>query len=740
MRKKICVLLGLCMLTTSTSVNAQVEDSTAVIKTLAVTSGVNTEGEATKGNLEKVVVAIKAKITIPKGLTDFEYDYNLNGYDSSPTWNLIWSNKDNSKRISITCDEKANIINYYNESDRENGKYNPKHLKSELRDSANKFIKKIAPSIYSHLKYVENQSGSIYSGCYTYSFERIENGISMPDNGVTIMINYETAQVVAANLSWLYDVKIPDTHSVISSQKAAVLIGNQMKMILSYENAYDMEESEKETIRTFLAYAPDKSYLSVDAKTGKIYSSRYEWLEEGKNEGSTNDQSVAGESNGKKDESSLTEAEIKKIKELEGLIDKTKAINIIKNEKSLLLENSLSVVTANLSNTAINSQDKKSSYVWNISFSKPISKSEESGDSYRPYANASVDAKTGKIISFRGSVRNYYDISEEKWESIKVNYSKNEALTIAENFLKNQIPDRLNQSRISKSENGYIIAFKEDQPVYGGYDFNYVRINENIEYAYNGINAKVDGVTGKIYHYTSNWSDSITFQSPKGAITQSEAFKKYIALEGYGLVYEINQIETVSTKDNTYSNKKEVRLVYRADIYPSRISPFTGKQLDENGENFTSKKGTYSYTDISSHKFQRSILLLADLGIGFDSSKFLPNNKIKAGEIESLLININNNAKGLTEQQKRNRVTRMDMIKRCIKVIELEKVAQIKGIYSVDFEDKKSIAKADIGYVALAKGLNIVSGKKLNPNKEMTRAEAADMIVNLLIGQSGLRN
>lgn len=741
MRRKIGVLLGLCVLTTSISVNASVREVLEVTNLRTTTTATTNEGEATKSNLEKIVLAIKAKITIPKELSEFEYYYNSDGYNLAPHWNLTWMNEGYSKRISVTCDDKGNVINYYYLDDKDNEKNEPKYLKSELKDIADKFIKKIAPSIYSNLKYIKSNNGNINSGYYTYNYERIENGVSMPDNGVSITVNYETKKALAVNINWLYGVKIPTKDTIITREKAAKIIGSQMKMILSYENSYDQDEKGKTKIKTFLAFQPEIGYLSVDAKTGKVYTTKNEWADSITNSSeASKEDSVEDKDSGKSDSIKLTEAEIKKIKELEGLIDKSVAISKIRSEKSLLLDESLSVVTANLSKENLNNSDEKTNYVWNISFSAPISKKEVVDDIYTPYASASIDAKTGKILSFRASVKNYYDVKEEKWDTIKVNYTKKEALLILEKFLNTQVPERLKNSKITSQEDGYIVAYKEDQPVYGGYNFNYNRVNEGVEYAYNGIHAMVDGVTGKIYSFNSNWDDKVTFKSPKGAITATEAFDKYIALEGYGLVYEINNIESVSKEDNSYTNRQEVRLVYRADIYPSLISAFTGKQIDYDGKDYINKKEGYSYTDISSHKYLRSIQLLSDIGIGFEGDKFLPDNKITAEEMETLLININYNIIELTAKEKTKKVTRIDIVKRLVQVAGLDKVAKLKNIYIVDFEDKDSIAKTDLGYVALAKGLGIISGKKLELKQEISRAQAADMIIKLLTGQSKLRD
>ena len=57
------------------------------------------------------------------------------------------------------------------------------------------------------------------------------------------------------------------------------------------------------------------------------------------------------------------------------------------------------------------------------------------------------------------------------------------------------------------------------------------------------------------------------------------------------------------------------------------------------------------------------------------------------------------------------------------------------GIYKVEFSDLATINKDDMGYIALAKALNIIGGDEIgnvNPNKNVTRAEAVTMAIKLI--------
>lgn len=727
MKKKLSIILCTTMLFCSFPMNIQASELS-----ITTPSGISVKSsEPTSENLQKITSGVKSRLSIPKSLTNFDYHYNEGQSNSTVTWELVWSNAKETERISVLCDEDANIINYYHSSNDEYLRNKPKYLKSELQGKAEQFIKKIAPSVGNKIKITDQEQVSIYSGQYTYNYVRMEGKIPMPDNGISVSVNYETGEITSCSINWLYGLTIPSSTATVTKKEATGKINETIKMNLAYKAAYSTDKSGNTVARAFLVYEPDKDYISVDAKTGKVYLTKNEYIQ---NYGSpTTDTASDGATTEEKNaDASLTEKEIQSIDKLKDLISKDSAIQKIKGEESLLIDSNATSIDAYLTQSYSKSNDKD--FVWNISFSDP--RNPENQD-YRAYANASVDAKTGQILSFYASVPNYYDIGEDKWDEVKVNYTKDQGQNTFENFLKKQIPSYFNKSKLSNTDHDYIIAYKEQTPVYGGYRYNYDRVNEKVAYSYNGISGSVDGVTGKIYRYNFDWDENLKFESTKGVITPKEAFDYYIGNEGYDLVYEINTIHNIdktsikATDEAKNSVIYQVRLVYRTDIYPTTISPFTGKQLDYNGEEYV-KVSTYSYTDIESHKAKSAILLLADMGVGFEGNKFLPDKKITTGEYLTLLEKLNYNIEDLKLNKNSKIITRTNGVKSLIKLAGLDNVANIKGIYKTNFKDQNQIATDDLGYVAIAKGLGIVSGTTFRPKDSLTRGEAAQMIVNFL--------
>jgi hypothetical protein len=305
----------------------------------------------------------------------------------------------------------------------------------------------------------------------------------------------------------------------------------------------------------------------------------------------------------------------------------------------------------------------------------------------------------------------------------------------------------LKNSVLTDNHDSYIIAYKDNKEVYGGYYYQYERVNEGINYSSNGINGSVDGVTGKIYSYSYNWNNDINFESPNNIITAKQAFDSYISMEGFALAYEINNINiydsTIATKKATidyaedYSIKNEIRLVYRTDISPAYISPFTGKQLNYDGEEYKKVQDTYSYSDIMNKDTTRNIRLLADIGVGFTDGKFLPEQAITTKELNEFLSQANfyYNTDKYTLKNDNSTITRIKAAKFIIQILGYDSIAKLKGIYGVEFKDKSQISEVNLGYAALAQGLKLItsnSDKEFKPSQNLTRAEAADMIIAML--------
>jgi hypothetical protein len=488
MKRLFVLLLSGVMLTSSVpmvtyaAMNETVTDAMPIsIKEGEPTSS-GSKSEPSNQELERAIKAIKAKITIPKEYSEFNYYFSNANLYSDSYWSLTWRNPSTSAYIQVNCDFD-NHITFFGQYDYKNNNVGiSKYLKKELKATADKFIQKIAPETANRLEYVNASFEGIYSGNYVYNYQRVENGIDFPDNNVSVSVNSITGEVTAASVNWLYDASIPASKTTVTLEEATKLITENMDMKLVYRSNYFGIYDKNGTMskKAFLVYEPTQSYISVDAKTGKIYLERSQWVDTGsKNENGKETAAEAADGGFSDASQMLTEEEIAKIEALKNLISKEDAIKKVTSNSYLLLDKNLKVSSAELHKRDDNSGD--TSYVWYINFNdtRKIDQ-KKSTDDYRAYANATVDAETGKILSYYTSVKSYYDETTNLWKSVKIPYDEKEGKVVLESFLNSQMKDYFKQSVFTEQNDDYIAYYKNDLPVYGGYHYQYNRVNAGV--------------------------------------------------------------------------------------------------------------------------------------------------------------------------------------------------------------------------------------------------------------------
>lgn len=741
MKRKVALLLSLALVATAVPMHTEAAGVAATDAAIAIKAGSasTTVGEPTTKGLEKAIQEVKAKITVPTAYSEFNYNFNASTEYSDATWTLTWSNPKDYSYLQVNTDGDYHITYYYLYDNSKEGSAVAKYLRSELKGKAEDFIKKIAPEISGEVKYVDSNYDGIYGGNYIYNFQRVSNGVNFPDNAVTVYINSVTGEATSLSINWLYGASIPSATAKLTKDQAAKLIKDNLKMKLIYRSDYfyTFKQDGSSQKKAYLVYEPSTDYISIDANTGKVYSTKAEWSANNNvtamKESAAYDTAYAGST-----AQSLTDAEIKQISELNNLISKSKAISLVTNNASLYLDDSLKSTTASLEKQQ--GANGANSYVWNISLSDPTPvDNKKNADTYRAYAYATVDAVSGKILSFYTSMDNYYNNTTQSYKNVTIKYDKKKSQAILENFLSAQAGARFNNTVLSTVNDDYIVTYKKDNtPVYGGYTYQYNRVNENIEYPYNYLYGAVDGVTGKIYSFGSTWDDNVTFESSKGAITADQAMDYYLNNDDFGLKYEIYSKNSTKSKLSTdsYSVQYAVRLVYRPDLSPASISPFTGKQLNYNGEVYTGVQ-PYTYSDLTDAAKYRNVLLLADMNIGFEGGKFNPDQSITVGEMNQLFSNMGYGNEILVANSSSNNqlITKEELASLFITKLGLEKMANLSGIYKTGYLDDNNITAKYYGSVALAKGLGLMNAEAngyFNPKANLTRVQAVDFLMNFI--------
>ncbi len=563
LRTVICAVLALLMTLSAASVSFAASN------------------EPTTEEMEKVLKIVKPKLDIPEEATEFSWNYRAGNVYNDANWVFTWSDKESKdgdrKSYTVVCDADGHITNYdayipYSVTNA--ASIVPSATKDEYKEKADAYLAKLNPEAAKSFTLVSSRAGSTRRKTYTYEYVRTENGYNYPDNTATVTLSYNDGSLRSYSIIYNYDAKFDAPEKVIGEEEAKKILSTKQSMKLRYISDY-VTEDDKTTVKALLVYAPENGYASVNAVTGEVYDSVSSWEVRmgGLGGGDSANSSSKAEltENAAADEEAdyeLTESELAQKDILAKLITKDDAIKAVTGNKYLLINEALTAVDASLRKNYQTPksyyQDDSGSYIWNIGFSNPIL--EDSGDYFNYlWMNASVNADNGKLVSFSADLRDMYYYTESKTPLPEVKYTKEEAQKIAEEFLKATCPEKFENSVLSGSYEENIIAYKDSEnmtdPVYGAYSFRYVRVNEGVEYNANSISVGIDGVTGKVYRYRTNWNTNIEFESPKGVITPEKALETYVAL-GTDIRYETN-----TTYIYTPANETSKKDISKAFVY-----------------------------------------------------------------------------------------------------------------------------------------------------------------------------
>lgn len=735
--------------------------------------------EPTTAELEAVIKKVRSKIDVPEDQTEFSWYYRAANYRYHSGWQLGWSTPDNDASTSVNCDSDGNITSYssYSSKSDESVVYKavlPENGAQFYLDDITAFIYKIAPYTKGHIKlYGTNMSGNLNYHKYDYDFVRVENDIVVPDNGVNVTFDYVTKQICDVNINFDLSPDFGKAPEVIGEQKAREILGTKQNMILSYriKNTYDDETGKLLSRKAYLVYTPEAYYLSVDAVTGEVYTERDTWQvnnERPANAASGGDSKFGAMESTAADSDNggyqLSEKELEQLDVLDSLITKDEAVKSVTQNEFLYIDPTLTALEAHLSKTGSyrygcypdNSDEE--GYVWNINLSRPY---DEDSDGYYPYLYATVDAKTGELISFSATRPDFWYYAKNKLDVPELKLDADAAAQKAEDFLKATVPELFAKTRKGEPNYNNVIAYKNydaangiyENPVYGIADFSFVRVNEGVDFTYNYLNASVDMTTGKITEYGKNWFDNVEFESPSDAITPKEAFDVLYNSDGFGLNYEINSTYTYNKYladekngdyidyDKLYETSLNVRAVYSGyDMGTTIVRALDGKLADYSGEEYK-VKAPYEYTDISESWAEDIIERFAYADIGFEGDKFEPDKPITSDEFKDILGSCSIYSYRIKDYTPSDTLTRTEAVKMIINSYGYEKIAALENVFITDFADNMSLKPEDVGSIAIARGFGIVNGdgENFKPYDTLTRAQALQLCLNVLTSELNKR-
>lgn len=681
---------------------------------------------------QKATEIAKSIITIPDDVKSFRSNYSE--YNGRGVWNLNWETEEGN--ISVTVDALSGEISQFHQYNRDSEPTNllPTVNRTTAIKIANDFLAKAVPSKYASLKILERDNNEIYTynQNINLNYQRVVNNIPYLQNSAYITISGHSGEVLNFNLNWDYDLNFTTTTGIISPDKAANILKNN-SFELMYYRPYDPKE------KVYLVYGvkhPNNSL--VNAHTGEYTELSYYYR-------IMTDKAAVMENGAGEVVQELSPIELKEIDAIKGLIPKEEAINIVKKFIEIPVDYEL------VQSALYQDYQNKDKRIWSFGWQNKT-------DNRNGYISAAVDAKSGELISFYKS-----DYSPER-QNQKTNYTYDEAMKIAEDFIAYIQPQKAKQIRFNKNQQIRPLLEinlrypDQPEPELKEVNFEYIRLVNDIPFYDDKINITVDLISGEVISYSYNWSN-LRFPSPNKIINKDEAFNK---LTNDNLI-KLEYLQPHGFYIGPEANKKVGLYYHFTSSEPRLVDAFKGTLLNDNGEEYK-KKSSPILTDIKGHPAEDDINTLLSLGIitGNEDGLFLPDNKITNAEFIKMLVmaigaypgegkkieSLGDEWYSPYYQTAINRkiiskdnipppnghLTRINAAYMLIRAMNLAYIADLQGIYKVSAADANTIKEKDIGYIAITSKLGLLPPKnnQVLINGVMLRGESASTIAQLM--------
>lgn len=658
-----------------------------------------------------ILTAVKPRI----GSTDEYTDFNSSSYESlgEKMYRLNWSKSDddNQKELSITVSKGGIITEYniYNSKMRDDSSDRAsinRPTDAQVYSNACEQFKKLNPTLGDTFRVEENNGTESLYGNYGYHLQRFENGYRVTDDGGYINMSDDGKYVTDMHINYSTNVKFESAKNIIDKSAAVKSYEEKLGMKLVYSKTYGKDE------KIVLQYMPKAKYNQyISAVSGEVFE-----LQNNSDIVYGENKQVMADSGGSAESAKFSEAEIKQIDEVKDLISASEAENIVRKNSVINVDGSYKLQYNEISSYD-DGENKK--YFYRLNFSSDSKKSKYAENRW---ISATIDAKTGEIISF------YKDTDY----GAKDKLTRESAQKKAEEALKILAPAHFGD--------GVESEFKLSDDITTGGVFRYARFANNIEYIQNGVNIYVNMSDGSVQSYNISY-DKEEFPSPEGILSEHDICEKIFAKAEYVPVYVVSR-----DKDNN----KTANLVYDiTDGTDMTVDAFTGEPVYERDD---AKIG--DYTDISGHYAENQIKTLAKYGIGFEEDEFRPDDEITQEDFAALV----NSAlvrhypivicKGFDYSDAYSSLRRSNIVRDAeyapdssvtreyacvvmIRALGYEEVAELDNIYMPLYSDITSKP----GYTSILSAMGIVGGNgdgTFNPGGKLTRGAAAVMIYNCL--------
>lgn len=646
--------------------------------------------------LEQAILAVKKVVTIPAEYKEFTYNMNEDSENVGGSyWDLSWKIPESSNSINISVNKEGYILRYskYTENQKKDGI--GKVTKEMAIKTAEVFLSKARPDLASKLKLQHSSESNTMSHYLNYKL--YENDIPVDFMQAYFEIDKFTGEITNYNGLELNLPQLDTKENIITKEVAKKAYLDNLGLELRYCSNYNYS---KKTLTIFPAYEIKNQNKVINAKTGKLEEVYTDYRYGLSSDKAAANSSVAGGNE------ALTKEELSAIDIASKLISKEKAENLC---RTLIpgITSSMKVTNAYLYKDNFESDQ----YIWNLNFN----------DAY-----ASIDAKTGEVISFY--------VNQDNGGKKVNNISKEVAQKTAEALIQKFAGEKFAKTRLSENNAYRVKPYATDNQV-TDYSFFYERVVNGIPFSDNSIRVTVDASNGNVTQYDCKWYENAKFPAVEKAMTIEKAFDQFDKNCQFSLKYVKTDKDKVSL---VYGFQENVNFL---------LDPIKGTKMGWDGKPYRENKVPV-YTDINGHWCEKTVKELLENGYYIEGDQFYPNSKMtqlgffrflyapdQAYYSDEDLYKMLENTSIILSKEKapEKELTRQDAAKFVVRYLGQAKSAEHPEIFINPFKD--NVAKEYRGYAAICYGLGIMKGDKkgrFNGNNTVTHAESAVLIYQLL--------
>jgi len=743
-----------------------------------------TPGMNANPNVETKISKDEA-IAIAKKLLNISPDYklqsiNLNADWSYPTssrayWYLYFDKRVGDRTIgnlNVNIDANTgrvtNFGSYENDPDNRPS-FPPKVDFAAAKKIADDWLSKMDGSAYSQLKYNDRYEADVKPPLdanvqYNFQYVRVVNGVPFPQDMVNVTVNGD-GKITSYYSNWTEGASFESTSGIISKQDAEKAFKEKANPGLLYQIPYQSRDK-----KLYIAYTMET--FSLNAKTG-------EWMTPS---GAPMPQQGDGKPISDKPLGSKPAANLN--------LSKEEAIQRV--EQKFKLPSGAKVQNASY-NEYYNQESNEMVGSWNISWTVESKDDAAAKLGYGPVSVwANVNAKTGEVMNYNYYVPTY-DPHTGKPLPVNPKITDEEAKAKAVDFVKNMLPYYAHELVYTPS---YVPDYVGTDNPRRTIDFNFKHIVDGVSVGYNNVSVQIDRETGDVVNYYANFSltkyptkkpDVIPVDQAKDLLlSQYDIELAYVLpYNYYGPIPYEKMMAMKAAGDplamNDSADKQEAKLVYQL-VSKYQREPFFLDAVSGTWKSMTTGEPISlvkeKVTDIDGHWAQEALQLMLDYqALEVVDGKVNPDQAITKGEmVKMLVIAMNgghfyapfdvatrqNSFADVTNESKyfvyvetaldrrlinksenfhpEQKMTRDDMALLVIRALGYDKLSQFDAMFNKSFSDVNEVKHAGAAAMAVGLGIMSVQDGKFNPNKEVTRAEAASAFYRYLQKRSILQD